>query len=61
MDLYFSIGIPNGYTELLDGATFAPVLLSLNTNEVSIAGSKIQATIIGAGVNDKLTLVDTTS
>ena len=61
MDLYFSVGIPNGYTELLAGVTFAPVLISLSTNIVSAASSTIQATVIGAGVNDKLTLVDSVS
>ena len=61
IDFYFSVGIPNGYTELLDGATFAPVLLSLSTNLVSTAGSKIQAVVIGAGVSDELTLVNADS
>ena len=41
IDLYFAIGIPDGYTELFAGATFSPVLLSLSLNEVSSAGSKI--------------------
>ena len=61
MDLYFSVGIPNGYTELLDGVSFAPKLVSLSTNTVSAAGSTIQATVIGAGVSDALTLVDSAS
>lgn len=61
MDLFFSFGLPNGYTELLDGVTFAPKLVSLSTNTVSAAGTTIQATVIAAGVNDALTLVDSSS
>lgn len=61
IDLYFSVGIPNGYTELLDGVSFDPKLISLSTREVSIAGSIIYATVEGAGVNDALTLIDSAS
>ena len=32
MDLYFSSGIPNGYTELSSGVTFTPKLISLSSN-----------------------------
>ena len=58
IDLFFSVGIPNGYTELLAGVSFDPKLISLSTNTVSTAGSTIQATIVGAGVSDALTLID---
>lgn len=61
MDLYFSIGIPKGYTEYLDGTTFTPKLLSVSTLEVSPSGSTIQATIKGVGVNDEITLVNSAS
>mmetsp|Transcript_13355 Transcript_13355/g.16912 ORF Transcript_13355/g.16912 Transcript_13355/m.16912 type:complete len:167 (+) Transcript_13355:520-1020(+) len=61
MDLYFAVGLPNGYTELFAGATFTPKLVELSTNEISAAGSTIQATVKGMGVNDSLTLVEKTS
>ena len=41
MDLYFTVGRPNGYTELLAGVKFTPVLLELSTNTISEAGSTI--------------------
>lgn len=59
MDLYLSVGIPNGYTELLDGISFTPKLLSLSTNEGSAAGSIITAVVKGVGANDKITLINT--
>lgn len=58
IDLYFSIGIPNGYTELSDGITFEPKLLSLSTNTGSQAGSIITAVVKGVGVGDKVSLYD---
>lgn len=58
MDLYFAVGIPNGYTELLEGATFMPKLIELSVNTISEAGSTIQATIKGVGIEDGVTLVD---
>lgn len=61
MDLYLSVGIPNGFTELLDGAIFAPVLLSVNQKKISSAGSTIQAVVKGMGVNDEIILVDAAS
>ena len=61
MDLYFSVGIPNGYTELLTGAIFSPKFLQLNINSISEAGSTIQATIKGVGVSDEITLIDSAS
>ena len=61
MDLYFSVGIPNGYTELLSGATFVPKLTQLSTNTISVAGSTIQATVKGVGVDDSITLIDVAS
>ena len=61
MDLYFSIGIPEGYTEMLDGVTFAPVLLSVNTVKVSESGTKLQAVVKGMGVKDEITLIDAAS
>lgn len=61
MDLYFSVGIPNGYSVLFAGVSFDPKLISLSTNTVSAAGSTIQATIVGAGVGDALTLIHSTT
>ena len=58
IDLYFTIGIPNGYTELTDGLTFEPKLLSLSSNTGSQAGSIITAVVKGVGVNDQVTLYD---
>ena len=58
MDLYFSVGLPNGYTELLDGITFDPKLVSLSSNTGSSAGSIITAQVKGVGVDDQVTLYD---
>jgi hypothetical protein len=58
IDLYFSVGIPNGYTELSSGVNFAPKLLSLSANSGSAAGSVITAVVKGVGINDKVTLYD---
>jgi hypothetical protein len=61
MDLYFSVGLPNGYTQLTRGVKFSPKLVSLSTNTVSEAGGSIQAHIRGMGVDDELTLINATS
>lgn len=58
IDLYFSVGLPNGYTELIDGVKFQPKLISLSTNTGSQAGSIITAVVKGVGVNDQVTLVN---
>ena len=58
MDLYFSVGIPNGYTELSSGITFDPKLISLSSNSGSQAGSIITAVVKGVGINDSITLYD---
>ena len=58
MDLYFSVGIPRGYTELDGGITFAPQLVSLSSNTGSQAGSKITAIVKGVGIDDQVTLYD---
>ena len=59
MELYLSVGYPEGYN-LLAGITFEPKLVALSTNKGSQAGSIIIADVIGMGVNDKLTLYDST-
>jgi hypothetical protein len=56
MNLYFSVGLPNGYTELSNGITFSPKLVSLSANEGSAGGSVITAIVKGAGVSDNITL-----
>lgn len=61
MDLYLSVGLPNGYTNFLQGVTFTPVLLSVSVATVSIGGSTITASVKGVGVNDELTLHDEAS
>ena len=61
LDLYLAVGVPEGYTELADGITFEPKLLSLSTNQGSAAGSVITAVVKGVGVNDKVTLYDSAS
>lgn len=58
MDLYFSVGIPHGYTELASGITFAPQLVSLSSNTGSQAGSTITAIVKGVGIDDQVTLYD---
>lgn len=55
------MGIPTGYGTYASGVSFEPKLLSLSTNNVSLAGSTIQATIKGVGENDEVTLVDSTT
>jgi hypothetical protein len=52
------MGIPNGYTELASGITFAPKLLSLSASSGSAAGSVITAVVKGVGIKDKVTLYD---
>jgi hypothetical protein len=61
MDLYFSVGIPNGYTQLNTGITFTPKLLSLSVSSGSAAGSVITAVVKGVGISDKVTLYDPVS
>ena len=61
LDLYFSIGLPNGYTELETGIDFRPKLISLSANTGSSAGSIITAEVKGVGINDKVTLYDETT
>jgi hypothetical protein len=56
MNLYFSVGLPNGYAELETGISFEPKLVSLSTNEGSAGGSIITAAVKGVGVNDNVTL-----
>ena len=58
MDLYFSVGIPNGYTELQSGISFEPKLIALSSNIGSQAGSIITAEVKGVGIDDKITLYD---
>jgi hypothetical protein len=54
IDLFFPKGIPRGYEEYMDGVEFAPALVGLSAAEGSIAGSEIEASIPGIGINDKL-------
>lgn len=61
IDLYFTLGIPEGYTELADGITFEPKLISLSANQGSAAGSVITAVVKGVGFNDNITLYDNLS
>ena len=58
LDLYFSVGLPNGYTELESGINFTPKLLSLSANTGSAAGSIITAIVKGVGIKDQVTLYD---
>ena len=58
MNLYLSVGLPRGYTELQTGISFEPKLLSLSTNTGSAAGSLITAVVKGVGIYDKVTLYD---
>ena len=58
MNLYFAIGIPEGYTLLDNGITFTPKLISLSASSGSQAGSIITAVVKGVGVSDSITLYD---
>ena len=58
MNLYFVIGIPEGYTLLDNGITFTPKLISLSASSGSQAGSIITAVVKGVGVSDSITLYD---
>ena len=58
MDLFFTIGIPAGYTLLSPGITFAPKLISLSASSGSTAGSIITAVVKGVGISDNVTLYD---
>lgn len=58
MNLYLSIGIPEGYSELDSGITFEPKLVSLSTNKGSAGGSLITAVVKGVGEDDDITLYD---
>ena len=58
MNLYFAIGIPNGYTLLDPGITFEPKLISLSASSGSTAGSIITAVVKGVGTGDNVTLYD---
>jgi hypothetical protein len=55
------MGLPRGYTELDDGISFTPKLLSLSTNTGSAAGSLITAVVKGVGIDDQVTLYDDTN
>lgn len=61
MEINFSVGYPNGYTELLAGVWFTPRLENASTNTVSSAGSTIQAKVNGMGLEDNLTLLDSST
>lgn len=61
MNLYLSVGLPEGYTNLLSGISFEPKLLSLSTQKGSSAGSLITAVVKGVGIYDKVTLWDSDS
>jgi hypothetical protein len=57
LEVYLAEGVVNGFNALLAGVTFEPALVDLSVNEASSAGGVIRASVKGAGVNDKLTLV----
>lgn len=56
-NIFFSVGIPQGYALLQPGITLEPVFQELYTQEFSLAGSAIYAKGKGFGVDDKMTLV----
>lgn len=51
-------GAPNGYNSLLIGAALEPKLIALSESTGSAYGTRFVATVIGAGVQDTLTLVN---
>lgn len=58
VEIYFPEGLPEGFQNLFEGLTFDPALVGLNTNIGSPAGSRIEASVKGAGPSDNLTLVN---
>ena len=60
IEIYTVEGLPNGLTETLftDGLTVDPQLVGLSMNTGSASGGIIYAVVEGAGVEDDLTLVD---
>ena len=63
-EVYFSEGVPNGWSNkekntMFDaGIQFDPKLINLSEHEGTAAGGVIYAEIIGAGMSDPYTLVD---
>ena len=54
-------GAPNGYNNLLSGAALEPKLISLSESTGSAYGTRFTATVIGAGLSDSLTLIDSSN
>ena len=59
-EVYFQEGIPTGMlaAPFSTGITFDPALYELSANTGSAEGAIIYATVVGAGINDDLMLVD---
>jgi hypothetical protein len=60
IDLFYPKGIARGMESYIGGVDFEPALVSVSAPEGSIAGSEIEATVPGIGVDDgeRFTLVN---
>ncbi len=57
-DLFFKVGVPNGYSTINVDLSFTPELLGLEISQGSEGGATFKAKVSGAGINDSLELID---
>ena len=58
LEIYFSSGAPNGYSDIYSGVTFTPKFHGLEIAQGSEGGSTFNAIVPGVGSQDSVTLVD---